>query len=103
MIKMKKKIFVLCIIASCFILGCVREDIIKKCEKECLDFKRQNIDLSNGPCINNFIYKGWVCDVAHSPREDIDNLPENQCDAFRNGTAKHFVEVDTNCNFIRKY
>ncbi len=44
----------------------------------------------------------WVCDIAHSPRQsEIDDLPENQCSAYREGRAKHFVEVDMNCNLIR--
>ena len=59
----------------------------------------------NGPCLsdNNSEWNiaDWVCDVAHSPRQDVDNLPENQCQAFRNSQAHHFVEVDSSCNFIR--
>ncbi len=47
-------------------------------------------------------YRGfWVCDVAHSPREDVDNLPENQCREFGEGKANHFVEVNPNCEFIK--
>lgn len=61
------------------------------------------LDLSNGPCLSNEIIEDWVCNVAHSPRHDVDNLPENQCEAFRNGTAHHFVEVDINCVFIKAY
>ncbi|MFH1696800.1 MAG: hypothetical protein ABH854_02730 [Candidatus Diapherotrites archaeon] len=60
-------------------------------------------DLSGGPCLGNPIvgYVDWVCDVAHSPREDVDNLPGNQCSAFRQGIAKHFVEVGENCGVIK--
>lgn len=61
--------------------------------------------LKNGPCLSiikpDWNINDWVCDVAHSPRQDVDNLPENQCSAYREGTAKHFVEVDPNCNLIR--
>ncbi len=57
-------------------------------------------DLSTGPCISNEIIPGWVCDVAHNPRQPVDNKPENQCPAYgRNAT--HFIEVDPSCNFIR--
>jgi len=31
----------------------------------------------------------------------VDNKPENQCSAFREGKAKHFVEVNTSCELIR--
>lgn len=62
-------------------------------------------DLSNGTCLsdNNTDWNidDWVCDVAHSPRQDVDNLPENQCQEYREGKAHHFVEVDPNCNLIR--
>lgn len=59
-------------------------------------------DKSNGPCLG-LIKEDWVCDIAHSPRLDVDNLPENQCEEYRSGSAKHFVEVSETCNVIRKY
>lgn len=60
-------------------------------------------DLSAGPCLGNPTpgYPDWVCDVAHSPRTAVDNDPANQCAAFAAGTARHFVEVDATCAFIR--
>ena len=36
----------------------------------------QGIDMSAGPCLAEEIIPGWCVDVAHSPREEIDNLPE---------------------------
>jgi len=41
-----------------------------------------------------------VCDVAHQPRQDVDNDRKNQCDAYHDGRASHFVEVDPTCAFI---
>lgn len=58
-------------------------------------------DLSNGPCLSNEAIPGWVADIAHSPRQAVDDLPENQCSAYRDGTAKHFVELDPEGNLIR--
>ncbi|MEM3572883.1 MAG: hypothetical protein QXJ62_01435 [Nitrososphaeria archaeon] len=59
----------------------------------------------NGPCLSdnepNWNIEDWVCDIAHSPRQPIDDLPENQCQAYRNGSAHHFVELDTSCNLIK--
>lgn len=58
-------------------------------------------DLSSGPCLSNKVVPDWVADIAHSPRQDIDNLPANQCSAYREGTAHHFVELDPDGNLIR--
>jgi len=70
------------------------------CIQECLSQKAAGEELSNGPCLSNGIQAGWVCDVAHSPRQPADNDPANQCPAYGK-TANHFVEVDSDCNFIR--
>jgi len=43
----------------------------------------------------------WVCDVAHSPRQAVDNNPHNQCQTYLTGQAKHFVEVTPECRLIR--
>jgi len=82
------------------------EDAENKCESLCELALNSGLDLSSGPCISNNmapgrISEGWVCDVAHSPRQAVDDDPTNQCSAYRIGTAKHFVEVDTSCNLIR--
>ena len=63
-------------------------------------------DLSDrSPCLSDnnpeWNISGWVCDVAHSPRQAMDDLPENQCSEFREGKSNHFVEVDAACEFIR--
>lgn len=58
-------------------------------------------DLSQGPCLTNSLINGWVLDIAHNPREAIDDLPKNQCSAYLNGTAKHFVELDVEGNLLR--
>lgn len=75
----------------------------EKCISLCLELKSAGADFSAGPCLSNNIIEGWVCDVAHSPRQDIDNLKSNMCEAFVNGTAKRFIEVDKNCNLIKTY
>lgn len=65
----------------------------------------EGADLSNGPCLGNPIagLENWVCDVAHQPRQAVDNKPTNQCSAFRTGQTKHFVEVDEDCNWIKSW
>ena len=59
----------------------------------------QGVDMTNGPCLG-VIMQNWVADVAHEPREDIDDEPGNQCEAYRRGEADHFVELDPDGNVI---
>ena len=60
-------------------------------------------DLSDGPCLSNEVIPDWVADIAHDPRQEVDDLPQNQCSAYRDGTAHHFVELDPEGNVIRTY
>jgi hypothetical protein len=62
--------------------------------------RSQGIDMSRGPCLG-VIKPGWVADVAHDPRQAVDDEPENQCAAYRSGDAEHFVELDPDGNYIR--
>lgn len=57
-------------------------------------------DFSNGPCLSNDLLPGWVIDIVHSPRVEIDDLSQNQCPAFLEGRAKHFVELDLDGNLV---
>jgi len=91
-----------------FVSGCVKsaepnQTITNACIQACKDALATNRSLEAGPCLLDPIPQNpnWVCDVAHSPRQAIDNVAENQCQAFRNRTAKHFVEVTLNCELIR--
>lgn len=77
---------------------------IIKCQELCqqqLSTDGQNFDI--GPCLSNEIIADWVCDIAHSPRQTVDDDAANQCSAFRTGQAHHFVEIDGNCNLIKTY
>jgi hypothetical protein len=62
--------------------------------------KRQGVDMSRGPCLG-IIEEGWVADVAHDPRQPVDDDPANQCPEYRSGDADHFVELDPDGGFIR--
>lgn len=67
--------------------------------------------LAEGPCIAEDLsdatpdapaeLEDWVADVAHDPREDVDDEPENQCERFREGEAEHFVELTPDGELIR--
>lgn len=58
-------------------------------------------DLSNGPCIADPLIPNWVADIAHDPRQPVDDDPANQCAGYREGRAEHFVELDPEGNVIR--
>ena len=59
-------------------------------------------DLSHGPCLDNGdTFADWVIDIAHDPREAVDGEPENQCSAYRRGSAKNFVELSLRGDVIR--
>jgi hypothetical protein len=61
-------------------------------------------DFSSGPCLANPLpppNENWVADVAHDPRRPVDDDPANQCSAYRDGRADHFVELDPDGRLIR--
>ena len=59
-------------------------------------------DLSSGPCIADPLpIPNWVADIAHDPRQPVDDDPANQCSKYRSGEAEHFVELDPDGNLIR--
>jgi hypothetical protein len=63
--------------------------------------KAKGRDFSSGPCLSDALLPNWVVDIAHSPRQSIDDLDQNQCPSFKQGRSLHFVELDPNGNLIR--
>jgi hypothetical protein len=65
--------------------------------------KQKGIDFADGPCIAEHLpgLPDWVADVAHDPRQPVDDQPQNQCARARSGDASHFVELDPDGNLIR--
>lgn len=85
-------------------VGCDAAAVIDECIALCGDALDSGQDLSSGPCLASPMSDpDWVCDVAHDPRTAVDNLAENQCEAYRSGAAHHFVEVDEGCALIRTH
>ena len=76
------------------------DDTIALAKQAYQDAKARGVDLSRGPCLG-VIKEDWVADVAHDPRQDVDDDPTNQCDAYRSGEASHFVELDLRGELIR--
>ena len=80
----------------------ISEDAMEDAKDACLVLcKTIKNSKSEGPCLSNNIAPNWVCDVAHNPRQPVDDLPENQCLSYSTGKAKHFIEVTPECTFIR--
>lgn len=63
--------------------------------------KQVGTDLSSGPCLTNDLFTDWVVDIVHNPRQPKDDLVQNQCPAFTEGRANHFVELDMDGNVVR--
>ncbi len=63
--------------------------------------QERGLDFSKGPCLSNALMPGWVLDIVHNPRQPDDDLAQNQCAAFTEGKALHFVELDINGNLVR--
>ncbi len=60
--------------------------------------KNKGIEF-NSQCLGTC--KNYAVDIVHVPRIEEDNLVENQCEDFRNGNVKNFIELDENGNFVR--
>jgi hypothetical protein len=60
-------------------------------------------DLSNGPCLSESLpgLSDWAVDVAHDPRQAVDDQPANQCQSVRDGQTHHFVELTPGGQLIR--
>jgi hypothetical protein len=43
----------------------------------------------------------WAVDVAHGPRQEVDDDPANQCASYRSGQTHHFVELSPDGEVIK--
>jgi len=62
------------------------------------DAKSDGIEFSS-QCLG--VCEDYSVDIVHVPREESDNLEENQCSEFRNGETSHFIELDKNGEVVR--
>lgn len=63
--------------------------------------KDRGEDFKDGKCLTNALMDGWVVDIVHDPRQPMDDLPENQCEAYVVGGSARLVELDTEGNIVR--
>ena len=80
-------------------------DYVQMCLDSCNNTKNagDTAALELGYCLLDRIpiEPDWACDVAHSPRQDVDDSPNNQCQSYLRGETHHFVEVSPECKLIR--
>lgn len=107
--KMAMAVLAVVLISGCVLFQASGVKDVASIESACISLCRaaegSGQYLGNGPCLSDptegwqpsWSINDWACDVAHSPRQAIDNLPENQC----HGSYHHFVEVFANCSIIR--
>jgi len=79
----------------------LQTEAVAKAKALYLQQKSAGVDFSDGPCLSNDLLPGWVADIAHEPRQSVDDLPQNQCSAYLEGKAQPFLELDTEGNLIQ--
>lgn len=79
----------------------VKDTAVAQARKVFQEKKKDGVDLTEGPCLTNDLLKNWVLDIVHNPRTKTDDLAQNQCQAFLEGRATHFVEMDLEGNIVR--
>jgi hypothetical protein len=98
------------LLALSWLCGCVTGDDVSEEEKDRAiaaarqvyeQEKANGTDFTSGPCIAEEVIDDWSVDIAHDPRQDVDDAPQNQCQLYRDGTTHHFVELDEEGNLIR--
>lgn len=72
---------------------------IRSAKKIYADKKAQNTDFDQSPCLSEDMGNGYALDIAHNPREQIDD--QVQCSSYQNGSVKHFVEMSPDGNILR--
>lgn len=76
------------------------EDAFKNALNLYIQKKQEGLDMKNGPCLGK-IAEDWVLDIAHNPRQPVDDKAENQCAEYRQGQAHHFIELDPDGKLIQ--
>ena len=81
----------------------IRDRAVNEAMQAYQEAKATGTDFDRGPCIAEQLpgLEDWVADVAHEPRQPVDDQAANQCQRFRDGDAHHFVELSPSGRLIR--
>jgi len=60
--------------------------------------KQEGMNFSS-QCLG--VVGNYAVDIVHVPRSEEDNLPENQCEEYKLGEVKNFIELDKDGNIFR--
>jgi hypothetical protein len=102
--------FAIAVLAASLIAGCGGGDSASQEDKDkaiaaakFLYAGQAKQDLSNGPCLSESLpgLSDWAVDIAHDPRQAVDDQPANQCQSYRDGKTHHFVELTPDGRLIR--
>jgi hypothetical protein len=74
-------------------------DAIRTSKKTYKEKKDQKVDMEASPCLSEDMGNGYALDIAHNPRLSIDE--QNQCNSYKSGTVKHFVEMTPDGSILR--
>jgi hypothetical protein len=75
-----------------------QQSLLENVSQLYLEKQQQGMNFSS-QCLGTI--DDYAIDIVHVPRTQEDNLVENQCADFRNGTVSHFVELDKDGNVVR--
>jgi hypothetical protein len=80
-----------------------RDKAVDEAQVAYREFIATGAPLEPGPCVSESLpgLPDWVVDIAHTPRQAVDDDPSNQCQRYRSGQAHHFVELDEHGQLIR--
>jgi hypothetical protein len=72
---------------------------VTSCAIELYNKARDEGAVFNSQCLG--ACGDYAVDVVHVPRNDVDNLVENQCADYTTGKLKHFIELDNDGEIVR--
>jgi hypothetical protein len=106
-----RRLPLLALLPAVLLIGCgggspsqdTRDRAVDEAMQAYHEAKANGTDLDRGPCIAEQLpgLEDWVADVAHEPRQPVDDQPANQCQRFRDGEAHHFVELSPSGELIQ--
>lgn len=76
----------------------IQQNIIT-CSLLLYDNKKAEGIVFNSQCLGEC--GDYAVDIVHVPRDDIDNLAENQCADYATGKLGHFIELDKGGEIVR--
>jgi hypothetical protein len=103
--------FAMAVVAAVFIAGCGGGSGASQADKDKAIAAAKFLyagqagrpDLDEGPCLSESLpgLSDWAVDIAHDPRQPVDDRPANQCQSYREGRTHHFVELTPDGQLIR--